>query len=168
MHQPSSDLRAHHGRDRSVVCTALALRAWKHIPEAQRLISSARHNRLSIRACGQEQHSVGVARQRRKLGHGRVLPHIDLILCVAMRADKFIAVLGPRQIAHLDDACCVSCIMTRSAYSLQRQSATHTESTACMSALCRCKSTHCDNEYVYSLSSNGCTGCSPGCQCRRN
>ena len=42
-----------------------------------------------------------MARQTSYLLHARILPHDDLVLAVSMRADQFITVLAPRQIAHL-------------------------------------------------------------------
>jgi hypothetical protein len=44
---------------------------------------------------------VGVARERRQLGHRRVLPHDHLVLAVAVRRNDLVDVFGPRQVADL-------------------------------------------------------------------
>lgn len=80
------------------------LGSWEHAPEAQGLIPCPCHNGLSVRCHSQVQHSVGVSGQGGKLGHAGVLPHIDLVLAVAVGRHQLIHVLGPGQLADLQTA----------------------------------------------------------------
>jgi hypothetical protein len=80
---------------------SFALFLRENVPEAKGLIASPCHNSLAVWAASKVEDTVGVAGQRGNLLHSRVLPHVNLILGVAMRTDEFIGVLGKHQVAHL-------------------------------------------------------------------
>lgn len=81
------------------------LRLWSRedIPETQCLVSSTGHNGLAIRGHGEVQHTKRVACQRGQLAHGRILPHDDLVLGIPMSRDNLVHVLGPSQVADLQN-----------------------------------------------------------------
>ncbi len=79
---------------RSMLSIAYALQsAWCR--------TCTRDDGLPVRRNGEVQHPHGVPRQRRQLGHARLLPHHDLVLAVPVRADELVHVFGPGQVAHL-------------------------------------------------------------------
>ena len=73
----------------------------KAIPESQSLITSPSHNRPAVWTHREIEDPESVAGQACDLGHAGILPQDDLILTVAVRADDFIAVLGPLQVTNL-------------------------------------------------------------------
>ena len=70
---------------RAIPRVALCLRPRKDVPEAQRLITRTRHNRLPVGRHGQVEHAQRVASERCYLAHRRVAPNHNLVLRVAMR-----------------------------------------------------------------------------------
>lgn len=70
-------------------------------PEAKRLVSRPRHDRLAVWAAREVQDAVGVAREGGHLGHGGVRPDDDLVQGVPVRADDLVHVLGPQEVADL-------------------------------------------------------------------
>ena len=85
----------------SVTIVPLPRLPRKHVPEPQRLVPGARDDDTAIGAHGQVEDSVGVAREAHDLRHAGVLPHDNLVLRVAVRADDLVGVLGPGQVADL-------------------------------------------------------------------
>ena len=61
-----------------------ALLLLESIPEAKRLVASARDNDLAVWAHGQVEYTVGVTGQRNYLLHTGILPNDDLVLAVSM------------------------------------------------------------------------------------
>lgn len=113
----SADLCSEHGADHRVVHRTLRLWPRKHVPKAQRLIPCSTcavsygatptphtcpcHDGLPVWGHSQVEHAQRVPRQRRELGHRRVLPHHNLILAVPMRRHNLVDVFRPRQVADL-------------------------------------------------------------------
>lgn len=73
----------------------------KYVPEAQSLVSCPRDDGAAIGAHGEVEHAVCVAGQCGYLFHARVLPHIDLVVRIAVGAYDFVVSLAEHQVAHL-------------------------------------------------------------------
>ena len=85
----------------SITLLSLPRLPSKNIPKPQRLIPSPSNHYSPIRAHGQIQHSVGVARETRDLSHGGILPDHNLVLRIPVGGDDLVGILGPRKVADL-------------------------------------------------------------------
>lgn len=79
----------------------IALLGIEHVPKPERLVSSAGDDGTAIWAHGKVQHSVRVTCQRNNLAHARVLPDIDRVLAVSVRAHELRCQSREEQVADL-------------------------------------------------------------------
>ena len=71
------------------------------VPETQGLVACACYDRAAIGAHCQVKNAVCVSRECADLLHCGVLPHVDLVVRVAVGAHYFVEGLAEHQVAHL-------------------------------------------------------------------
>ena len=75
--------------------------ARKDVPESEGLIASACHDGAAVGTHGEVKDSVGVTYQGGNFVHCWIFPDIDLVVTVAMGADKLVQSFAEHEIAHL-------------------------------------------------------------------